>query len=439
MKVLITENNRLFSQFLDNIFGQLGFDRDICYSIKAASSYLESEKYDLICINQYLEDGLGVEFVTYCNHHHKNEKTPILFLTSDKASVRGIEELRISDVVLKNNRQQITAQITRFVERHLDLLFNEGKILLVEDSMAIASVMLGYLESTGYKVLHFLSGEEAWTAFKKELSYGSDSNAFDLVISDIMLEGVMSGIGLIKKIRSIGDARGYIPIIAMTGDNTDKLRLNLYEIGVNDFLKKPFLTEELLIRIHNLITNKRLLDKVHDQRRELFVLANTDKLTGCHNRHSLMEFAGDFLSQATQQGHPISLLVLDLDYFKLVNDNYGHAMGDIVLEAIGELLNTSFRAEDLVARFGGEEFVVLINHCDARNAKEMSENLRQKVEQLKPGNIDISASIGLTTMEAGQNANFEMLFSLADEGVYKAKRKGRNCVVYLPIESKSIS
>ena len=433
MRVLITENSRLYSQLLDNIFRELGFSRDICYNIEVAYTYLESEKYDLICINQYLQDKAGIELVKYCNNHLKNEQTPIIFLTSDKYDNQEVESQRISEIVLKINPQQISAQIARFVERYLDPLFNAGRVLLIEDSIKIASVMLGYLKSAGYNVLHFRSGEDAWAAFKTESSYGSAKNAFDLVISDILLECEMSGIELVKNIRSLTDARGCIPIIAMTGDNTDKLRLNLYEIGVNDFLEKPFLTKELLIRIRNLVSNKRLLDKVHDQRRELFVLATTDKLTGCHNRHSLMDFSIDFFSQAAQFGHPISLLVLDLDHFKLVNDTHGHSMGDVVLEAVGKLLNASFREDDLVARFGGEEFVVLMNHCDAENAKIMAENLRRKIEQLKPGDIKITASIGIASMGIGQNVNFEALFSLADEGVYKAKNRGRNRVVYRPI------
>jgi two-component system cell cycle response regulator len=435
MRVLIIENSPLYSQLLDNIFGELGFERDICYNTEAAYAYLESEAYDLVCINQYWQDKVDIELVKYCDKHLKNEQVPIIFLTSNESDTKDLESQGISEIVLKINPQQISAQITRFVVHHLDSLFNAGRVLLIEDSDSITSVMLGYLKSAGYNVLHFGSGEDAWAAFKAESSYGSVKNAFDLVISDIMLEGEMSGVEVVKNIRSLNDARGCIPIITMTADNTDKLRLNLYQIGVNDFLEKPFLTEELLIRIYNLISNKRLLDKVHDQRRELFVLATTDKLTGCHNRHSLMDFSVDFFSQASQRGYPISLLVLDLDHFKLVNDTHGHSMGDLALEAVGQLLNASFRKDDdLVARFGGEEFVVLMNHCDAVKAKIIAENLRQKIEQLKPGDIEITASIGIASIEIEQNVNFETLFSLADAGVYKAKSSGRNRVVYLPID-----
>lgn len=433
MRVLITENSRLYRQLLDSIFGQLGFQRDISDSVKTARSFVESESYDLICVNQHLEDGSGVDFVEYCNKHKNNGQTPVLFLTSNKEPDQKMASLRIKEVILKSSLQQISAQITRFVEHYLDPTFSEGRILIIEDNKSMASVILNLLKSTGYKTLLFSNGESAWETFQKEKAFGSNSDAFDLIITDITLEGKMSGKELIKNIRALDDARGFIPIIAMTADNTDKLRLSLYESGITDFLQKPFLTEELLIRIRNLITNKRLLDKVHDQRRELFALATTDKLTGCHNRHSLMEFSDKFISQAIRHEHPVSLVVIDLDHFKIVNDTHGHAVGDIVLEAIGKLLSNSFREGDLVARFGGEEFVVLMNFCDAEYAKTASEKLREKIEKLRPANLDITASIGLTSMEIGQKADFELLFSLADKGVYEAKDNGRNRVVYLPV------
>jgi two-component system cell cycle response regulator len=164
-------------------------------------------------------------------------------------------------------------------------------------------------------------------------------------------------------------------------------------------------------------------------------MATTDKLTGCHNRHSLMEISDKFLSASSRQGHPFRLLVLDLDHFKWVNDTHGHAIGDVVLEAVGKLLNDSFHEGNLVARFGVEEFVVLMGHCDAENAKIVAENLRQKIELLKPCNLAISASIGVSSIKIGQDANFDILFSLTDKGGYMAKNRGINRVVYVPIGS----
>jgi two-component system cell cycle response regulator len=244
----------------------------------------------------------------------------------------------------------------------------------------------------------------------------------------------MSGDELVSLVRSYEDRRGFRPIIVITDIDSDERRIALYQAGVNDFLQKPILHEELLIRINNLITNKRLLDKVHDIRRELFALATIDNLTGCHNRHSLMEFSEKFISTARRHEYPVSLLVIDLDHFKAVNDNHGHAVGDIVLEKTGALLTESFREGDLVSRYGGEEFVVLMTHCDAENASKKAEEIRLEIENLKPNGLDITTSIGVTCLEVGVEGDFEAMFHAGDEGVYAAKEGGRNRVVYVAID-----
>ncbi len=434
MRALIAENSRLYRQFLDNTLGQQGFETDICDSIATARVFLESGEYDLVCINQRLDDGPGSDLAQFLNESKRHQATPILFLSADKTLTRDDLPVRVDEVVHKFNLQQIADKITHFVELHLDPVFFEGRILFVEDSESIAATILGELEQTGYRVSHFATAEDAWRDFETEVSYGSDLDAYDLVITDVNLAGQMSGQDLIGLIRRLEDARGFVPIIAITEDNTADLRIALYQQGVNDFLQKPILAEELLVRISNQITNKRLLDKVHDIRRELYALATTDKLTGCHNRHSLMEFSDKFIAQARRHSYPVSMMVIDLDHFKSINDEHGHASGDIVLQEIGNLLIRSFREGDLVARFGGEEFVVLMSHCDAAFALDKAESLRAEIEALKPHDLPITTSIGVCTLDGEATGDFEALFSSADKGVYEAKESGRNRVVFRALD-----
>ncbi len=430
MRALITENSRLYRQLLDNILGQQGFENDICSSIKEARAFVDAAQYQIICVNQHLEDGKGTDLIAHCNQHSLNSNTPILYLTIDDNTADIQESLRIDNIVIKRNLTQISDQIIRFIEKLTDSHRSESRILFIEDSKSVAALINTQLVEAGYNVSHYSSGEQAWDEFMNEVSYGSDIEAYDLVITDINLEGEMTGQSLVNHIRGIEDARGFVPIIAITGESGDELRLSLYQSGVNDYLLKPVLLQELLIRVDNLITNKRLLDKVHDQRRELYSLATTDKLTGCHNRHSLTEFSNKFISQAHRHSYPVSLMVIDLDHFKSINDTHGHAVGDIVLSEIGNLLKLSFREGDLVARFGGEEFVVLLNHCDQTNARIKAESLRCQIETLNPNDLRVTSSIGLTSMEVGESADFEKLFSTADAGVYEAKDGGRNQVVF---------
>ncbi len=435
MRALIIENNPAHRDMLSHSLAEQGFDNDTGDSIELALEYAESGIYDIICVDQDLSDGSGEQFVEFCNRHERHRNTPILFLTEDTRLAPQDLSVKVEGVIHKLNRHQIENQIIHFIDLHLDPVFHEGRILFVEDNAEIAEVILMELEETGYDVTYFATAEQGWAEFEKVEIYGSHPDAYDLVITDVNLGGSMSGPELIGRIRQIEDGRGFVPIMAITSDSCDQLRISLYQQGVNDFLQKPILPQELLVRINNLMTNKRLLDKVHDIRRELYALATTDELTGCHNRHSMMEFSEKFIAQAVRHDYPVSMLVIDLDHFKSINDNHGHAVGDTVLKQTGALLNRSFREGDLVTRYGGEEFVVLMPHCGSEDAVAKAEELRVAVENLHPEGLDITTSIGVSTMEKGVKCDFEALFHAGDEGVYKAKENGRNQVVYVPAQS----
>jgi len=433
MRALIIENNQSYRDLLGHTLAEQGFATDLGDSIESARLYADSEPYDIICVNQELKDGAGEDFVAYCNGHPGHQDTPILFLTENRALKAEDLAVRVDGVIHELNEHQIENQIVHFIDSHLDPVFYEGRILFVEDDAEVTADILGQLEQTGYQVSHFTTVEAASQEFDAVTIYGSHPEAYDLAITGLDLDGSMKGEDLVNWIRCYEDGRGFIPIIALTGDSNDQRRIALYQLGVNDFLSKPVLHEELLVRISNQITNKRLLDKVHDIRRELFALATIDKLTGCHNRHSLMEFSEKFISTARRHEYPISMLVIDLDHFKAVNDNHGHAIGDVVLELTGDLLNTSFREGDLVSRYGGEEFVVLMTHCNGEDARNKAEELRLAVENLKPNGLEITTSIGVTSLEVGSEGDFEGMFHAGDEAVYAAKDSGRNRVVYVPM------
>lgn len=153
----------------------------------------------------------------------------------------------------------------------------------------------------------------------------------------------------------------------------------------------------------------------------------TDQLTNLYNRHSLFDIGPKYLCDAKRHEFPVSLVVIDLDHFKNVNDTHGHATGDDVLKSIGHVLKEQCRTEDFVARFGGEEFVMLLSHCDIDFAVTKAENLRKEVEAAQAAGLTITASLGVAAMD--ENDDFNSLFEKADKAVYEAKETGRNKVV----------
>jgi two-component system cell cycle response regulator len=431
MKALILEHSRLYRQVLDTVFAQQGFFVDTTDQISIARELIAGDDYQVLCLNENLQDGSGLKFARECRQNQRTANLPILFFTSENDFSEADLYFVASEVIFKQNLQQVASRVVHFIDSRMDPVFSEGRIMLVEDSKTVSTMISKSLRETSYEVKQFTTAEEAWQDFVRQESYGSDPEAYDLVITDVNLAGDMNGVDLTQNIRKLEDARSFIPIIAITADSDADLRLSLFKGGINDLILKPILHDEMLVRVANLITNKRLVDKVHDQRRELYAMATTDKLTGCSNRHSLMEFSTKLIAEATRHQIPISVIVIDLDHFKRINDSHGHAVGDVVLRETGKLLRECFREGDMVARFGGEEFIVLLNHCDALHAQVKAESLRQKIEQLNPHEISISASIGVTNLGTGMRCDYEKLFQAADEGVYQAKKSGRNRVEYI--------
>ncbi|MDH5369202.1 MAG: diguanylate cyclase, partial [Gammaproteobacteria bacterium] len=212
----------------------------------------------------------------------------------------------------------------------------------------------------------------------------------------------------------------------VSGETDQTKRTTFLRNGANDFILKPYDTDELVVRASNLIKNKKILEQVKIQKRELLQLAMTDQLTSLYNRHSLFDIGPKYLSDAKRNKFPVSLVVIDLDHFKNVNDTHGHATGDVVLKSIGQVLKEQCRTEDFVARFGGEEFVMLLSHCDIDFAFTKAENLREKVEAAQPAGLTITASLGVAAMD--ESDDFNSLFEKADKAVYEAKESGRNKV-----------
>jgi diguanylate cyclase (GGDEF)-like protein len=172
------------------------------------------------------------------------------------------------------------------------------------------------------------------------------------------------------------------------------------------------------------------LDQSYQDR--LFQAANFDALTGVHSRSYFNEVLAKEFSYSQRTGQPLSLILMDADYFKRINDQYGHDGGDAVLRSLGEILKGSLRPEDLAARYGGEEFTVLLRNTYATQLLPVAERLRQKIEasviQYTGTTIRFTASIGLATLAAGNFATPEDLIRAADANLYRAKAAGRNCV-----------
>lgn len=292
------------------------------------------------------------------------------------------------------------------------------KILIVEDEPVFRRLLESFLLKWGYDVMVTCDGSEAW-----EVLHEPESP--NMVVSDWMMPE-MDGVELCRKIREM-DRSGYIYFILLTAKGRRKDLIQGLEAGADDFLIKPFDKEELKYRI-------RIGERIINLERRIMDLAATDPLTGVLNRRAFMERLEQEIERSRRGKTPISLIMADIDYFKRVNDRYGHQDGDIVLQRFVDQLTTSLRAYDFTARYGGEEFFVCLPGADGSQAGSVAERLRKRVEEMEvvfpdgSRSIRITASFGVVSFLPEPQESIDSLIKRADEAMYRAKNEGRNRV-----------
>ena len=308
------------------------------------------------------------------------------------------------------------------------------KALVVEDTVTSATLVCHQLRKMGLEPVHVRDGEAGLKAFKEEKP--------DLVLLDIIMPG-MDGFEVAKRIRQMERNGEWTPIIFLTARTGDADLERGIEVGGDDYLVKP-VSEVVLsskIRAMQRIAQMRysllvLTRKLDDANRELKRLSAVDGLTGIANRRHFDEALVKEWRRAARHEHSLAALMLDVDYFKPFNDNYGHQVGDECLKAIArstaELLK---RPGDLAARFGGEEFVVLLPQTDLDGALRVAEEVRVAIEGLGISHrhseaakvVTVSIGAAVSTPEQG-GSGAEALVEAADRALYEAKRLGRNRV-----------
>ena len=224
-----------------------------------------------------------------------------------------------------------------------------------------------------------------------------------------------------------------IPVIILTAEDDLNRKAEILERGASDYVTKPFHEKELLARVRIHTKLKLLQDELMEKNAQLEALAITDPLTGLANRRRLMSRLDEEVSRAQRYKTPLSVVMIDIDHFKQVNDTHGHAMGDAVLRNIGAMLKSCVRTTDLAARYGGEEFTLVLPHTDVPAALQVAENLRirfSEIEhQLDGVTLRKTASMGIAARDGqGEVPQAEDLLKYADEALYHAKQNGRNQV-----------
>jgi diguanylate cyclase (GGDEF)-like protein len=308
-----------------------------------------------------------------------------------------------------------------------------GKILIVDDSVESRQLLLRILKKAGYKIFEAADGQEGLTQAAKILP--------DLILLDIVmpeLDGYQVCEALKKDLRTAD-----IPVIFLSAETETKDKIRGLESGGVDYITKPIDRGELLARVQTQLKIRRLTKELiranialikknaelEGANAAITHLMHTDPLTGLANRRFFLEILDNLMSLARRHHTPLSLVEADLDHFKAINDTYGHAWGDQVLKDFGVLLKKHSRKEDLVARFGGEEFIMALPQTDLEGAKIWAEKIRLALEEMGWEQIKgkVTGSFGISQFHPDDTP--ESFIERADKALYQAKAAGRNLVM----------
>lgn len=294
-------------------------------------------------------------------------------------------------------------------------------ILVVEDEQDIREMVALMVQGMGHTVYTAVNGREALAQINQ--------TPVDIVLLDLMMPE-MDGFEFCQALRA-DDSLPDLHIIITSAKEALEDKVKGLELGAADYLTKPFSLTELRARIRVGERITRSQKDLKEQKVLLERLAREDKLTGLYNRRHFEERAVEECNRAQRYDRPLSLLLCDLDHFKQVNDQYGHGVGDTVLQQVGETIHQCCRTSDLTARFGGEEFTVMLTETGLEEAQRVAERLCAAIRVLTftqpSGQFHVTMSIGVA--EVGPTQTLEELLKEADEALYAAKRTGRNRVV----------
>ncbi len=293
-----------------------------------------------------------------------------------------------------------------------------ARILVVDDISANVEILSIHLSDEGYNVVEALSGKQALSILQD--SQEDPDQEIDLILLDVMMP-IMSGLEVLAHIKKDTQTQN-IPVILVTANADEQNVAEGLDMGAFDYIIKPYSLLVLLARVRTALREKERQDLLERW-------ATTDPLTELFNRRHFFEMAHRELDRSNRLHSPLSFIMLDIDFFKKVNDQYGHLIGDMVLVNLAKVLRQQLRSVDLCCRYGGEEFVLCLPDTHLAGAKDVAERIRLAVHQEVIHSSDttqVSITISLGVADNQDDSSVEAILKRADSALYRAKDGGRN-------------
>jgi len=409
-KILIVEDNKALSKLIAKKISQnTNFEVDVAHSLKEAQVLIgKGSRYFLALLDLNLPDAPDGEVVDYI----LSKLIPSIVLTAnvDIKTRENILKKDVIDYVYKGNMDDVNYIFTLIQRLSKN---REYKVMVVDDSITMRNEIKRMLSAQMYKVFSAAHGEEA-------LVYLKDNPDIKLILTDYNMP-VIDGFELTKQVRE-EYSKVELSIIGITANTDEMISSKFLKIGANDFINKPFTKEELICRVNNSIESLEYIETISD-------MASTDFLTGARNRKSFFKELNTYMDDCKDSGERFAVAILDIDHFKNLNDTFGHDAGDVAIKELVRLIQESIKGSDVIARFGGGEFCVLLKDIDKNSAVELFVRLRLKVAKnliiINDKEIRYTVSMGITF---NCDEGITEMINQADMALYNAKNSGRNRV-----------
>ncbi|AXX93274.1 REC domain-containing diguanylate cyclase [Malaciobacter molluscorum LMG 25693] len=413
-KILIIEDSKSIASTLSlMIKEQFGYKTVLGSSVKECAKILLEHKgrFDVALLDLGLPDSTNGEIVDFVTKFN----IPIIILTASISIEEDIKNrsLNIVDYVIKDGIYSFKYALS-VIQRVIN---NKTiKVLVVDDSKSFLETIKKLLQRYRLTVFTAKNGKEA-------LDVMNEHQDIKLLLTDYYMP-LIDGLELVRVLRKKYN-KDELSIIVTSGSKDKKTASKFLKYGANDFLYKGFTQEELFVRIS---ANLELLELFEQLRKK----ANTDYLTNLYNRRYFFEQGKKILEFSKINNKICAVVLIDIDNFKIINDEYGHDIGDIAIKEVSIVLNRFLYNNELVARLGGEEFSILFYNCEEKETLDKLELIREEFEKnvIDLGTINIKFTVSIGCSFNNSNGSIEAMLQEADKNLYKAKDSGRNQIRY---------
>ena len=414
--ILHLETSTLYKTLIREISAEISAKYLNTGSAEEALDIIKREKISLILTAMELEEGNSIDFIKALNES-EYRNIPVVVITGNDTleDRRNMYDLGIVDFILKKTgRDQIKQNLIGYRKEDTISLKTSGLSYAVLDDNRMDRKIIERIFS-----MHDIKNVDY---FESEYDFFESITHYDVYLIDMVLKDT-SGDKVIQQLRAT-DAESVI--ITISGIDNVKTISRVLSIGADDYITKPFNHDLFIARLKTNIRNYLLLQENKIKTEQLEKMSVTDSLTGLSNRRYIFDRLAQEIEKAGRYNAAFSVLMLDIDHFKKINDTHGHQFGDTILKKVADIIRSSLRTMDVAGRYGGEEFFAILPEVQLNGAMIAAERIREGVENLKTEDkkYDVTISIGAAEYHG---EDMQDIVKKVDQLLYKAKERGRNC------------